>query len=31
MNDPRINFVCIDFPEFARHVDAFKEDNEVDE
>jgi len=23
MNDPRINFVCLDFPEVVEHIDRF--------
>jgi hypothetical protein len=22
-NDPRINFVCLDFPDFVEHTDSF--------
>lgn len=31
MNDPRVNFVCLDFPEFALHIDPFEVDSELDD
>lgn len=27
VNDPRINFVCLDFPDDVEHIDAFREED----
>lgn len=30
MNDPRINFVCYDFPDLVEHIDTFTTEEEID-
>ena len=30
-SDPRINFVCPDFPELAEHIDCFTSPEDLDE
>lgn len=29
MNDPRVNFVCLDFPEAIEHIDVFQGEEDL--
>ena len=31
MNDPRINFVCSDFPDTVEHTDSFTSDDDLND